>query len=265
MTALATTATGAPRGWLNPALKAYFVFDFRLVFREKLVLFFTLLLPVMMYGFFGLMFGQSSYGPEGSSFYDEYTASFIGLILLNTALMNVGPVLVIYKEMGLFRRLLVTPLDMSAVWLSAVLRAFLIFMIGFVEMIVLGWLMFDQWPTHSVLQLLTGVTVCAFSLFSFGFMLGSLFKTSNAAFNAGIFIFQPMLLLSGASIPLETLPGVVQHISQLVPMTHVVEVLRLAWRGAYFTPDGLLPTAVLLVLGVVCALVARRTFRWSAA
>jgi len=261
---MSTLATPASGGFISSPLKAYFVFDFHLVFREKLVLFFTLLLPVMMYGFFGLMFGQASYGEQGNSFYDEYTASFIGLILLNTALMNVGPVLVIYKEMGLFRRLLVTPLDMSAVWLSAITRAFLIFLVGFLEMIVLGWLMFDQWPSHSVLQLIAGVTVCAFSLFSFGFMLGSLFKTSNAAFNAGIFIFQPMLLLSGASIPLDNLPGVVRHIAQLVPMTHVVEVLRMAWRGEYFSAAGLLPTAVLLVLGVACAVVARRTFRWSA-
>ncbi|MDT8999851.1 ABC transporter permease [Paucibacter sp. APW11] len=248
---------------MNAALKAYFVLDFNLVFRERMVLFFTFLLPAFMYAFFGMMFGDASYGGGAVSFYDEYTASFIGLILLNVALMNVGPVLVIYKEMGFFRRLLVTPLDMSAVWLSAITRSFVIFMIGFVEMVIVGWLMFHQLPQTSLVELFTAILVSAFSLFSFGFMLGAFFKSSNAAFNAGIFIFQPMLLLSGASIPLDRFPPFVTQLAQVVPMTHVVDVLRLAWRGEYFSPAGLTPTVLLLLLGTACALVARRAFRWS--
>ncbi|WP_425261291.1 ABC transporter permease [Rubrivivax sp. RP6-9] len=250
---------------MNTALQAYFGLDFRLAFRDRLVLVFTLGLPALMYGFFGMMYGHATYGEQAVSYYDEYTPSFIGLILLNVALMNVGPVLVIYKEMGLFRRLLVTPLDMSAVWLSAISRAFVIFMIGFVEMMLVGWYMFHQLPRTSLLELTSAIVVCAFALFSMGFLIGAFFKTANAAFNAGTFIFQPMLLLSGASIPLDQLPAIVQKLSLLVPMTHAVEVLRLGWRGEYFTPAGLQPTLVLLALGLVCALVARRAFRWSAA
>jgi ABC-2 type transport system permease protein len=242
-------------------LKAYFIVDFTLVYRERVALVLTILLPALMYGFFGMLFGNATYGAH--SFYDEYTASFIGLIMLNVALMNVGPVLVIYREMGFFRRLLVTPLDMTAVWLSSITRASVVFLLGFVEMMILGWLMFHQVPTTSVAELGTALVICAFSLFSFGFMLGSFFKSANAAFNAGIFVFQPMLLLSGASIPIDVFPKLIQDIAQLIPMTHVVTILRLAWRGEYFSAQGALHSAVLLAFGIVCALVARKTFRWS--
>lgn len=249
---------------MSTALLAYTGLDFRLAFRDRWVLLFTLGLPAVMYGFFGMMYGHGTYGEQAVSYYDEYTPSFIGLIMLNVALMNVGPVLVIYKETGLFRRLLVTPLDMSSVWLSAISRAFVIFMIGFTEMMLVGWFMFHELPKTSFLELAASIVVCTFGLFSMGFLIGAFFKTANAAFNAGTFIFQPMLLLSGASIPLDQLPAIVQKITVLIPMTHAVEALRLGWRGEFFTPAGLQPTLILLVMGVVCALVARRVFRWSA-
>lgn len=249
---------------MNTALRAYVGFDFRLAFRDRVFLLMTLGIPAVMYGFFGLLYGHSTYGDQAVSYYDEYTPSFIGLVLLNVALMNVAPVLVIYKEQGLFRRLLVTPLDMSAIWLSAVGRGFAIFLVGFVEMLLVGWAMFHTLPKTSLLELLAALAICAYALFSLGFLVGSLVRTANAAFSAGSLLFQPMLLLSGASIPLTQFPVIVQKIALLVPMTHTVNLLRLAWLGELFTQAALVPTLVLLAFGSVCALIARRTFHWSA-
>ena len=216
---------------MNSALRAYVGFDFRLAFRDRIFLLMTLGIPALMYGFFGLLYGRSTYGDQAVSYYDEYTPSFIGLVLLNVALMNVAPVLVIYKEQGLFRRLLVTPLDMGAVWLSAISRGFSIFLVGLFEMLVVGWIMFHTLPTASMVELLLALMICAYALFSLGFLVGSLVRTANAAFSAGSLLFQPMLLLSGASIPLSQFPDIVQKIALLVPMTHAVNLLRLAWRG----------------------------------
>jgi ABC-2 type transport system permease protein len=245
------------------ALRGYLALEFTLLSRERVALVLTFILPAAIYAFFGMMFGQAAYGPEGRGFYEEYTASFLGLILLNTALMSVAPMLVIYKEMGFFRRLLVTPLDMSVVWLSSITRAFLMFLAGLAQMILVGWLMFDKLPSAPLADFTVGLLITAFSLFSFGFMLGSLFKSSTAVFNAGLLIFQPMLLLSGASVPLDQLPAIGQWLSKLVPMTYAVDVLRLSWRGELFTAAALPSIGVLLAIGLACALIARRTFRWS--
>jgi ABC-2 type transport system permease protein len=246
------------------SLQAYFLIDLKIVLRERMAMVMILLLPAVMYAFFGLLFGSASYGAERNSYYDEYTASFAGLILLNVALMNVGPTFVIYKEMGFFRRLLVTPLDMSAVWLSTIFRAFLIFMLGYVEMLLLGIVMFNRLPATSADQLILSLAVSAFALFSFGFMLGTIFNSTQAAFNAGIVAFQPMLLLSGASFPLDIFPQWVRYTTEFIPMTHVVKVLRLSWRQDLYTQDAVWPITFLIVFGFACALVAHRSFRWSA-
>jgi ABC-2 type transport system permease protein len=235
------------------------VFDAQIIFRERFALFMILVLPGIMYGFFGLMFGNQQYASH--SFFEEYTASFAGLVILNIALMNIAPGLTIYRELGFFRRLMVSPLPMSAIWLSAVVRSSVLYFIGQAEMLLLGYWMFGQVPNAPVSQLLLSVLIAMYGLFSMGFLLGSVFRSSNASFTAGIVVFQPMLLLSGASFPLSMFPDWMRFVSQLIPMTHVVEVMRLGWRGELFTAGAIWPVAFLVIFGSICAFVAQRSFR----
>lgn len=246
------------------ALAAYLKLDYRLFLRDPMVVFFAFVFPPAMYVVFGLMFGGNTYGEAGTAYFDEYTSSFIGIILLNVALFNIGPGLVIHKEFGFFRRLLATPLSMGVVLWATLLRSFVLFLLGIIEIILVGWLMFDRMPPVHPSQTALAMAVCAFALFSFGFMLGSFFKTSAAAFGASILVFQVMLMLSGAAFPLEQYPAFVQTIAMLVPMTYVVDVLRLAWFGSLFTPDALSGVCACIGIGIGCVLVSLRTFRWSA-
>lgn len=245
-------------------IKAYFIVDSRLFLREPMVLFFAFLFPAFMYTVFGFMFESQTYGVNARSYYDEYTASFIAVMLLNVALFNIGPGLVIYKERGFFRRLMLTPLPMSAVLSVTIARSFLIFLIGLVEMVLIGWFMFNRIPPDNGIQIITALIISAFALFTFGFMLGSFFKTSAGAFGNAILMFQIMLMLSGAAMPLETFPDIVQSATQFIPMTHVVTLLREAWNG-YLFEESTIPTIFIVIsFGVVSSLIAIRTFKWSA-
>ncbi|EKE87548.1 ABC transporter permease [Idiomarina xiamenensis] len=249
---------------LSKKFRAYLVFDSKVYFQEPMVLFFALIFPAAMYLAFGMLFGDSTYGSARNSYYDEYTASFLGIILLNTALFNIAPSLVVYKELGFFRRLMVTPLSINSIVFSTLVKAFIIFILGMVEVFFLGWLMFDRIIPEYPLQVIFGLAISAFSLFAFGFMLGSLFKRSNSVFSASVLIFQPMLFLSGATIPLETFNQLFLMIAQVIPMYHVVELLRLSWSGQLYSEAAIVPVVVSVVIGVICIFVANRTFEKSA-
>ncbi|MPQ98795.1 ABC transporter permease [Modestobacter sp. I12A-02628] len=81
------------------------------------------------------------------------------------------------------------------------------------------------------------------------------------------------LLLSGLMIPLASMPDQLAQVARLLPMTPVVELLRLglagqAWDGA--TVDaagawaaGLQPLGVLVAWLLLGSLAARRWFRWA--
>ena len=71
-----------------------------------------------------------------------------------------------------------------------------------------------------------------------------------------------MLFLSGAGIPLEVMPDSVRTISNYLPLTYVVRLLRGLWFGE---PWGslLLETGVLVGVLVICTAIAVRLFRWE--
>ncbi len=249
---------------LSKKFRAYLTLDSKVYFQEPMVIFFALIFPAGMYTAFGFLFGGATYGAADTSYYDEYTASFFGIILLNTALFNISPSLVVYKELGFFRRLMVTPLSINSIVFSTIVKAFIIFILGMVEVLFIGWLMFDRLLPPFPLQLLAGLMICALCLFAFGFMLGSLFNRSNSAFSASVLIFQPMLFMSGASIPLDTFNTVFQLIAHIVPMYYVVDILRLSWAGELFTAQAMISVLVACVLAVICIVISNKTFEKSA-
>jgi ABC-type multidrug transport system permease subunit len=73
----------------------------------------------------------------------------------------------------------------------------------------------------------------------------------------------PMMLLSGLWFPLDDAPTVVQSLSQLMPLTHVVNAARAVMlEGAGFL--SILPQLLtLLVMAVVLMLSATFAFRWQ--
>lgn len=73
--------------------------------------------------------------------------------------------------------------------------------------------------------------VSTLSFLGVGFLLGTLLANARAAQAAGLLIFFPMWLLSGAGPPREVMGDGMRQISDLLPLTYVVTALQDAWLG----------------------------------
>ena len=106
--------------------------------------------------------------------------------------------------------------------------------------------------------------VLLLSLFTYAvnYLIAGLAPNARAAQVIGMVVLYPMLFLSGAGIPLEVMPDSVRTISDYLPLTYVVRLLRGLWFGE---PWGslLLETSVLLGVLVTCTAIAVRLFRWE--
>jgi ABC-2 type transport system permease protein len=78
----------------------------------------------------------------------------------------------------------------------------------------------------------------------------------------GMVVFYPMMFLSGAGIPIEVMPDSVRRISDFLPLTYAVRLLKGLWFGTAWS-GLLLETAVLAGTAVVFALLTTRFFRWE--
>ena len=74
--------------------------------------------------------------------------------------------------------------------------------------------------------------------------------------------FFPMLFLTGASIPLEIMPKLMQDIASFLPVTHVVKAMKAVWLGETISS---VSTSLLVLAGVmvVCFFLSYKLFRWE--
>ena len=239
-------------------LGRYIRFDLSTFWREPMGIIFTFVLPAMFF-----MGAANGGGLDAADFTRIYSPSFLAIIIITTALFTVGPTLVLGRELGFYKRLLATPMDASVVLLSTVVRSFLVVVGGMIEILLLSYFLLGAVPQFAVGQFLLALLLAGTSIFAGGVLLGSIFNSTKTAFSVSVVLLQPLLFLSGATLPLSQLPEGARTATLFMPSRHMVDLLRLGWRGELFTPPAMMPTLVLLVFMIVCGMLARALFRWT--
>lgn len=75
-------------------------------------------------------------------------------------------------------------------------------------------------------------------------------------------VIYPLLVLSGVFFPLDLLPGGLQILAKLSPITWAVDLLQGLWEGGDWLDH---PTAIiaLAINALISGVVASRIFRWE--
>jgi ABC-2 type transport system permease protein len=101
---------------------------------------------------------------------------------------------------------------------------------------------------------------CAF--FSLGYALVGLIPNARAVVVIANVVLYPLMIFSGAMVPLQVMPDAVRTVSRFLPLTHLVALLRGFWSGMGWG-DLLTEVAVLAGMTIVGILIISRTFRWE--
>lgn len=113
----------------------------------------------------------------------------------------------------------------------------------------------------SVALFLLGTALYLFSTTSMGIFLGTVARSMPQLGLLVILVILPLVLLSGAITPRESMPRIIQTIMQAAPTTHFVGLTQgIIYRGAGF--DVVWPQFVnLAVIGALFFLTALMRFR----
>ena len=237
--------------------------EMKLFLREPMAAFFTLAFPLMMLFLFGSIYGNEPtpfFGGFGSV--DVAVPAYTALIIATTGLVSLTITMASYRERGVLRRLRATPLRPQTVLTAQVLVLFLMTALGMALLIVAGKTVYGLRFVGDPFSVLGAFVLSSLSFFALGFVLAGLLPTARTAQIVAMVLFYPMIFLSGATIPLESLPETIRRYAQALPLTHVVTLLRGLWFGegwgAHLKEVVLL--AGLLATGVI---VSAKTFRWE--
>lgn len=183
--------------------------------------------------------------------------------LMFSCLYGVGYVIVRYRDSGVLKRFMATPVT-ALEFLGAQAASRLLVSISTLVVVFVGshwllrfpvegsWLLLLLVAIMGALSMIALSLVCAASINSLEFMNGLLNLLS-----------WPMMLLSGLWFSLDAAPAFVRALSQLMPLTHLVNPARaIMIDGAGFM-DVLNDLIILLVMTVVLMTLAARSFSWQ--
>ena len=245
------------------SLASLVVVNLRLFVREPAAAFFTLAFPIMLVLVFGTIYGNDpqemfdGYGSVDVSM-PAYTALILGFVGLLGVAINTSS----YREAGVLRRFRATPLR-PLVYIAADVTANLIMVLaGMAGMMIVGWGLYRVQFEGLAASVFLAVILSGLAMCSVGYLIAAVASNARTAQVIGMVVLYPMIFLSGATIPLEVMPDSVHSVSDFLPLTYVVRLLRGLWFGESWG-SLILETGVLVGVLIVCTAIAVRLFRWE--
>ena len=187
----------------------------------------------------------------------------LSMSLMFSCLYGVGYVIVRYRDSGVLKRYQATPVT-ALEFLGAQAASRLLISVSTLAIVFAGsYLLLDFPVKGSWLLLLLVTALGALSMISLSLVCAA--RIDSLEFMNGLLniISWPMMMLSGLWFSLDEAPAIVQQISLLMPLTHLVNAARtimLDGGGIMAVASELL---VLSLMSVVLMAIAARVFRWQ--
>ncbi len=233
----------------------------RLFWRSREAAFFTFLLPIIFLVLLGSVYGDERIeGIQASTF---LLAGLLGYGVIATAFASLAITLVIRRESGVLKRVRGTPLP-TWVYLGALVASTLVVIaLGSAAQLLVGRFVIGAgWPAAPA-SLVGSLLVGALVFAALGLAITGVVRSaegSSAVVNA---VYLPLTFISGVFFSVETMPGFLEAIAEVSPLTHLLRIVRAAFldgEGLLSSPGAL---AALAAWGLAGAVLALRMFRWE--
>lgn len=197
----------------------------------------------------------------GYEYIDFFLPGMIAFTVMTNALFAQSSSSAEYRSRGYFKLLATTPL---AKWEWALAKFFWYVIIMLASIAIMFLVSIALFNVHVVITPLAVIIIFTGILLfvSMGMLIGTLAKDAESAAAVANAIGFPMMFLSGTFFPIEMMPGFLQTIAMVLPLTYMSEGLRSTM--IYGNEMGaLIDLAVLLVLGIVFYIAASKLLRWK--
>jgi len=194
---------------------------------------------------------------------DWILPGILGMNMMFSCLFGVGYVIVRYRKNGFLKRLRATPLT-SLEFITAQVASRMVLIMLITSFVYTGThLLLDTRMEGSYVTLFIVGLVGAISMVSLGLVVSARVTSEELAGGLLNLINWPMMMLSGIWFSLEGTGETVQRISQIFPLTHVLESARaVILDGATFA-DVAPSLGALVLLSCVFLAIGASIFRWE--
>lgn len=200
---------------------------------------------------------------KGLTQFDYTFSGILGFTLLSLGIFGPTTVFPRLKQRGVLRRYQMTTIKIWQYFVANVLSNAFVGLLAVALMFTAALTIFDLNMRGNYFNLAVVVVLGTVMLFGIGLSLGGWAKNENQAAPLAQLITLPMMFLSGVFFPTFLMPEVLQKITQFIPLTPIIDSVRLiVTENASLIDLG----PQLAVIGgwlVAVYVIAFKVFRWE--
>lgn len=237
--------------------------EWKLNIRNMNMVIFAVIMPLIVLAVLSFLYGEKP-AVEGASytFIEQSFSALCTISICASGFMGLPLIISEYRERKILKRFQVTPvspLKLLAVIFTIYVVYCLVSMLTLLPAAMLIWnvKIYGSWLAFLGSWLLTMV-----STLSVGMMVGGIAKNTKSASVIACILYFPMLIFSGATLPLEVMPEVMQKMVSVLPMTQGIQLMKVAFLGLPAENIGL-SIIGMGVLTITCTGIAIKFFRWE--
>ncbi len=232
-----------------------------LLLREPMAVFFSLALPLIIYLFIGLPYAEELIPNTQTKFIDMMFPSLIGTVAANLLLMGLPIYVAELRARQVDKRYRVLPLSGLSFGTAIILAMLTLTIVAATIIVVIVGIQHGlRAEAAAPLFILLNLGLIAF-LGGLGVFLGTLpfgARTINALTAAVFFVF---FFGSGAAVPLDNLPTVIQNILEWNPLKIWFDALIAVYTDSPFPQGGVWKITLTLGLPLVLGLIGLKNWR----
>lgn len=204
-----------------------------------------------------------STAPAGLTRFDYVFSGLLGFTVLSLGIFGPTTVFPRLKQRGVLRRYQATPIKVWQYFVANVLSNAFVGILAVAFMFLTSLIVFDLNMRGNLLNLAIIIILGVTLLFGIGLAIGGWAKNENQAAPLSQIVVLPMMFLSGVFFPTFLMPEWLQSITQYIPLTPVVDSIRLIITENASLLDLGPQLAIIGGWTIAIYIIAFKVFRWE--
>src|SRR5262249_48170324 len=191
--------------------------ELRVSMRERSVLFFNYLFPLIFF----VMFGEFTNARTSLGSAQFIVSTVLAIGIMGNGFFGMGMRAVQERELGILRRLRLAPITPSPILFSSLVSGVLVYLPSAVLTLVLANWIYRMPVPGNLISLFVFVVLGSAAFRSIGLIIASVADSMAEAQILVQILYLPMLFLSGVTFPTMNLPKWIQSVARFMPATYL--------------------------------------------
>lgn len=230
----------------------------KLTFRDRGVIFFNYLFPLVFFFMFASLYHAERGGAIGQVLTMVFTIGILGSGFFGAGMRSVSE-----REQNILRRFKVAPISAGPILVASIVGGLINYLPSALVMLVLSRRLYGMELPQHWLSLAVFLCLGVITFRTLGLIVGSVVNSMQESQILIQLLYMPMLLLSGATFPLTILPAWVQIVAHFLPATYLATGLQAILIRNESLGQNAYPALALVVAAGLAFFISLKLFRWE--